>query len=263
MCSKTRRPASIFEKSRDVVDDMQQAGSRVVYGVGVPALLVVQRGRQEEFGHAEDAVHGGSNFMTHVGQELGFGQAGAFGGVLRATEALFLLLSLGNVLHEDGELLRPADGETTHGDFYGETCSLNRCGPAFHTRRLRMAPGTNPAYGVMGAPVRVEGHEVGHVGGQGIVRSPRSVGRQTSTRPGCSTPVMVPVCIRRDHGVEGGFDDHASAGLALQDLILCEFIDPPEVEQGRTFGQDESRHGSRPRSRGGFALRHVRTPCRA
>ncbi len=109
---------------QNVIDDVQQAGSRVVHGVGVSALFVVQRGRQEEFGHAEDAVHGGSNFMTHVGQELRFGQAGSLGGFLRATEALFLLFSLGNVPHEDGELLRPADGETAHGDFHGETCSL-------------------------------------------------------------------------------------------------------------------------------------------
>ena len=53
-------------------------------------------------------------------------------------------------------------------------------------------------------------------------------------------PGYGPRGIRRDHGVEGGFDDHTSSGLALPDLILCEFIDPPEVEQGRTFGQDET-----------------------
>ena len=96
----------------------------MVHRVGVPALFVVQRSREQEFGHPEDAVHGGSNFMTHGGQELGFGQAGNLGRLLRATEALFLLFSLGNVLHEDGELLRPADGETAHGDFHGKTCSL-------------------------------------------------------------------------------------------------------------------------------------------
>ncbi len=43
------------------------------------ALLGVSSVSSSQFGHAHDAVHGGADFVAHVGQELAFGAAGRFG----------------------------------------------------------------------------------------------------------------------------------------------------------------------------------------
>ena len=37
---------------------------------------------ERQFGHADDAVHGGADFMAHVGQEFALGAVGGFGGFL-------------------------------------------------------------------------------------------------------------------------------------------------------------------------------------
>ena len=48
-------------------------------GLGQMTLSGVERGRQQELGHAQDAVHRCPDLMTHVGEELRFGSAGRLG----------------------------------------------------------------------------------------------------------------------------------------------------------------------------------------
>ena len=40
-------------------------------------MLVGQIGIQQQFGHSNDAIHGGADLVRHVGQELALGPVGA------------------------------------------------------------------------------------------------------------------------------------------------------------------------------------------
>ena len=61
-------PASIREKSRDVVEQMEQGrGRRTLVGEEIP-LTGIQRAGVEQLGDADDAVHRGADLVTHVGQ---------------------------------------------------------------------------------------------------------------------------------------------------------------------------------------------------
>ncbi len=42
------------------------------------ALLVVQIGIERQFGHSQHTVHGGADFVGHIGQEFALGFAGGF-----------------------------------------------------------------------------------------------------------------------------------------------------------------------------------------
>ena len=65
---------------QDVVDDGEEGFAAGVDGFHVTALLGGQGRLQEQAGHGDDAVHGGADFVAHVGQELGLGAGGGFGG---------------------------------------------------------------------------------------------------------------------------------------------------------------------------------------
>ena len=80
---------------QDVVDPPQQRLSGTVDGLHEPPLLVVELGLHQQLGHAEHAVHRGSDLMAHVGQELRLGPAGRFG----------VLLGLGQLRGARGDLL--------------------------------------------------------------------------------------------------------------------------------------------------------------
>jgi len=82
---------------QDVVDDLQQALARAVHGLRKAALLVVQGGAQQQLGHAQNAVHGRSDLMAHVGHELALGLAGAFGGIPRPLQFQSLGVLIGHV----------------------------------------------------------------------------------------------------------------------------------------------------------------------
>ena len=56
----------------DVVDEGEEGGAAGVDDFEVFALFGGEVGVEEEVGHADDPVHGGTDFMTHVGEELAF-----------------------------------------------------------------------------------------------------------------------------------------------------------------------------------------------
>ncbi len=66
-------------KVKDVVDDGQQTVCRGLDHPEVLPLLTAEIGIEGQLGHADDAVHGGSDLVAHVGQELALGPAGRFG----------------------------------------------------------------------------------------------------------------------------------------------------------------------------------------
>ena len=67
-----------FGKIENIVDDRHQGIGTLLNGLGKLALLFSEIGIQQQRGHADDAVHGCSNLMAHVGQKLAFGDAGRF-----------------------------------------------------------------------------------------------------------------------------------------------------------------------------------------
>ncbi len=69
-----------FGEIQDVVDDGEQRFAAGINGFDVTALLVAERGFEQQAGHGDDAVHGRADFVAHVGQKFGLGAGGGFGG---------------------------------------------------------------------------------------------------------------------------------------------------------------------------------------
>ncbi len=68
-----------FREIQDVVDDMQQVLGGCGQLVQVLGLKRCQRIAFHQMGKADHRIHGGSDFMAHIGQEGTFGQVGLFG----------------------------------------------------------------------------------------------------------------------------------------------------------------------------------------
>ena len=64
---------------QDVVEQPQQRIGRLLHQVQVLALLGRQLGVEQQFGHADDAVHRRADFVAHVGQEFALGPVGPLG----------------------------------------------------------------------------------------------------------------------------------------------------------------------------------------
>ena len=79
----------------DVVEQSQQRVGRLQNDVEILALLVREGGLQGQLGHAHDAVHGGADFVAHVGQEIALGPVGLLGGILRNPQLVFRSAQLG------------------------------------------------------------------------------------------------------------------------------------------------------------------------
>ena len=87
ICSSSILPASILEKSR-------MSLMMVSKGIGGLRTDSARYSRcsavspcPAQFGHADDAIHGGADLMAHVGQELRF-QAGIFEGLVAGESQL-------------------------------------------------------------------------------------------------------------------------------------------------------------------------------
>ena len=93
---------------QDVVDDGQEAAGAGADGFGVIALSSIQTRIEQQFGHADHAVHRRANFVAHVGEELGFRHHREF-------RAVFRLLKIGvralQVLGPVRDLLRQRRGQ--------------------------------------------------------------------------------------------------------------------------------------------------------
>ncbi|EXI88899.1 MAG: hypothetical protein AW11_02002 [Candidatus Accumulibacter regalis] len=76
----------------DVVDDRQQRVGRVLDDLHAGALFIAELAVEEEMGHADDAVHGRSYLVAHVGQKLGLGAVGGFRAFLGAAQLLGCVL---------------------------------------------------------------------------------------------------------------------------------------------------------------------------
>ena len=68
----------------------------------------VQRGFREHLRHADDAVHGGADFVADVGEEVALGAIGRFGRELGVERRLLGELAVGDELHGAGHAQRRA-----------------------------------------------------------------------------------------------------------------------------------------------------------
>ncbi len=95
-----------------VINDRHQAGCRRGNDVDVFRLLGCEARFAHDFGHPDDAVHGRSNLVGHVGQEFAFRLIRRLGGPLQLRLLLKLLLDELRLLPNAAPEHRyPAEGE--------------------------------------------------------------------------------------------------------------------------------------------------------
>ena len=71
-----------FGKIEDVVDECEESFTAGPDGFREEALLAGKIGVEEESCHTDNSVHGGPDFVAHVGEKLAFGAVGGFGLVM-------------------------------------------------------------------------------------------------------------------------------------------------------------------------------------
>ena len=81
----------------DVVDDREQGVRRGLDRLDVLALLGREVGLEHELGHSQDPVHGRSDLVAHVGEELGLEARGLERAAGRAVDLLLGVDALGDV----------------------------------------------------------------------------------------------------------------------------------------------------------------------
>ena len=87
-------------KIQHVVDQTQQTVRGGIDPLQVVALLGVEFGAQGQAGHADDGVHGGADFVAHVGQKITLALVGRFGLLLGQHQGAFHAQLLGEVQAE-------------------------------------------------------------------------------------------------------------------------------------------------------------------
>ncbi len=78
-----------FGEVQNVVEDGKQRLRRCLHGIQAFQLLRREIRVQHQFGHSQNAVHGGADLVAHVGQKFALGAAGFFRGFLSLLQ-LFL-----------------------------------------------------------------------------------------------------------------------------------------------------------------------------
>ena len=80
-----------------VVEDHQQALSRILRRGCVGALLGIELRFHQHGGHAHDRVHRRADLVAHHGEEVGLGARPGLGGVLGGAQLVLGLLTLGDI----------------------------------------------------------------------------------------------------------------------------------------------------------------------
>ena len=63
----------------DIVEDRKQVVGAAADSLGTLAQARVELTVQDQSDHSQDAVHGGSDFVAHIGQEVALGAVGGIG----------------------------------------------------------------------------------------------------------------------------------------------------------------------------------------
>ena len=86
-------------KVEDVIEQPQQNVRRLIHGRQIIALMRPQLRPSQQLRHADDAVHGGADFVAHVREERTLGAAGGFGGLFRLPHRFQRLFLVRDVDH--------------------------------------------------------------------------------------------------------------------------------------------------------------------
>ena len=85
-------------KVEDIVDDVEQGLAGAVHRLREAALTIRQPGSEQKLGHAEHAIHGRADFVTHVRKKLRLRPIRAFGLFLGRQKRFLLRTVQGDVL---------------------------------------------------------------------------------------------------------------------------------------------------------------------
>ena len=99
---------------QDVVDDAEQGLGRQMHLLHVVALTLVQISLECQLRHADDGVHGRTDFVAHVGQEVALGLARGVRRLLGQAEILGKAFEVGHVAegnHGAHQLVALPDGD--------------------------------------------------------------------------------------------------------------------------------------------------------
>ena len=91
---------------QNIVDNSEKQAGRVVNLIDVIFLPAIQFRSHQHLVHADNRVHGGADFMTHIGEEFAFGLAGGIRGFFGALQFFFHPLAFGDVLMSSGHQKR-------------------------------------------------------------------------------------------------------------------------------------------------------------
>ena len=86
-----------FGKVKNVIDDAQKMLGR---SLDFSEIVPLARGGirfQRQVGHADNGVHGGADFMAHIGQEIGLDFSGQFGSFFGGHQLVFSQFPLGYI----------------------------------------------------------------------------------------------------------------------------------------------------------------------
>ena len=87
----------------NIVDQGQQGAPAVLGDFDVMALVRSQVCLQQQLDHANDAVHGGADFVAHVGQEAALGAIGGLGAFAGVDQLGLVAFSFGDFLGDAGD----------------------------------------------------------------------------------------------------------------------------------------------------------------
>src|SRR5690242_7235875 len=95
-----------LRKIEDVIEQGQERICRRLHHAEIFPLLERQVRIESEFSHANNAIHGGADFMAHVGEKLRLGSIGGLGGFFRLSQRRLYLLAFANITIDDNEFCR-------------------------------------------------------------------------------------------------------------------------------------------------------------
>ena len=111
-------PSLDLREIEQVVDDGEQVVGRRLDRLQALPLVVVHRRIEDQFGHADDGVHGRADFMADVGQELILGAIGRFGRLSGLARLLLQPFAFGDILQDRDRVGRLARRIALEGNRY-------------------------------------------------------------------------------------------------------------------------------------------------
>ena len=86
-----------FREVENIIDELEQGLCTLLNRMAVLTLLLVELGLQQQLIHADNAIHGRTDFVAHIGEKLALGSVGCFCSFLGLLQSLFEAFTLCDV----------------------------------------------------------------------------------------------------------------------------------------------------------------------